>query len=254
MTRSRTTCTALTGTLALLALVGVPRPSRAQSQAQVRTGLIREADVARAAGDHARALDLLRAAWRIAPSLSVRWGIALEALQSGDLVTAQAEAEACQREAATSTASEAATAAVECRAIVDRVLAREVPPPAEPRPATVHPTPRATPPSPSGPGAGPVVLLVAGGAGLVAAGVLWGLYAAGTSGCDLQGANAFCRTSEDANRALGAAPFAWAGDVAMGVGVAAVATGILWWVLARRAPEHPAVSLGPGGIVWRGAF
>jgi hypothetical protein len=224
----------------------------------LRAGLLRQADQARGAGDHARAVTLLRAALAIRPATPLRWALAFELLQVGDLPGARIEAQSCVDGAGPADA----TASSECRAIIDRARDREQG--RQLAAADVLPTlpPSLSPPAPTAPAgpvsvrspsrAGPVALLVAGGVGVAVAGVLWGAYASQVGACDVAEGEAWCRTELDADRARGAPALAWAGDVALGLGLASIAAGVLWWVLApARTTERPGIALGPGGAVLR---
>jgi len=83
-------------------------------------------------------------------------------------------------------------------------------------------------------------------------GVLAALRAASLSGCALEGAAAVCDTPQDTARAGDAAGLSLAGNVALGVGLAAVVGGLAWWTagtLARGRDEGPVrVSLGASGV------
>ncbi|MBI5515037.1 MAG: hypothetical protein HY909_14775 [Deltaproteobacteria bacterium] len=112
-------------TLALALALGLLRPAAGQAQvdpatlAATRRDLIRQAQDARAAGDHARALDLASRAGQLGMSPSLRRFIAEEQQATGLLAEALGSAEQCVREAERDTASRTRDEHVAaCRALV----------------------------------------------------------------------------------------------------------------------------------------
>ena len=268
--RSASLAVSLAVSLASRASAAQPRPSPAFQD------LVDRARVTRAAGDHRATLDLLRAAERLSPSISLRWAVAFEALQVGDAAMARDEAARCMQEATELARAgrpltpDARTASDQCAAILTRLAS--APPSVDPEPAlpaaslgtrtfdalmVEHPVrpqaAQAIPERRTGPGVGPVVLLSVGGAALVTAGVFYGLRAAALGPCDVAGDTAYCAAG-DLDRARQAPTWAAAGHVALAAGLTAAAGGALWWALGGHGSERVAVGVAPGGVVLGGRF
>jgi hypothetical protein len=268
------------------ALLAWPRPAFAQpSPETLRAQLVAQASNARDHGQHAEAARLLRAALSIRSSPGTRWALAFELHLQGEFQAAAHEAETCIEEAS-GAGPDAATARDECEAIRvrarDRIQAEDVRvanaagtgaggPPAR---ATTTPTTRATaasstphpvaatttPTIPAAPttravGPGPAILVSAGGAALLTTAVLWGLRASQLASCSRGGETLYCQTQDDLDAARGGASYTTAGWVTLGVGVAAIGAGTLWWLLGRRAHEAPiSVAVGTSGVTVEGRF
>lgn len=119
------------------------------------------------------------------------------------------------------------------------VAGAEVRPVQVPAQATVAVTARVTPPPGEGPvrrgtGAGPWVLAGVGAAAFVGAGVLWGLHGAAMDerdgACDAGGCDP---SSVDADERMRG--FTTGTNIAIGVGSAAVAGGVVWFLVARAS-------------------
>lgn len=262
-------------------------PSLAWAQDDpTRRDLINRATVARDHGDHARALTLARgaAARRMSPSL--RTFIAQEEEALGDVTAALADARTCVEELRQgASVTNPAAVMAECQALVNRLSPRvvaspareptRVAPPVEPqreRPrqrTTVTPILEArTPPSEeaprTGPGAGPWVVMGLGAASFAGAGAFFALRNDAMSErdalcrssqgpCDLPTANAL-RLADDAQES--ARTYNTLINVALGVGGAAVAGGLLWFILGRSGSAQPTQTsfvIAPGnGGAWLG--
>lgn len=126
-------------------------------------------------------------------------------------------------------------------------------PPIEPEPE-VDPEPEpapVTPPPATDPGPGPWVLIGAGAAAAVGGAVLLGVMAADVSTVE----NARGVPWSEVRDAYDRVPIlSTVGFVALGVGVAAAGVGIAWLVAASGDGSSSEVSIGPGGIAWRGRF
>lgn len=111
----------------------------------------------------------------------------------------------------------------------------------------VRPAPTPRPETRSGgPGAGPWVVAGTGVALIALGGVFWALREGAVGNCTVESDAIACPTAEDATRAEGAAGMGIAANVSIGVGIAAVAGGALWWVLGRsRERSGATVSVSP---------
>ncbi len=234
--------------------------ARAQSTDPVRQGLLDRARAAQADGDHPRALDLLRAAERLEATPALRWAIAFEALQLGDMVTARTEATACVREAGDPTVGgpaevDAVTMRSQCEAILGRATAaatRRQPDPAGLVGPPAHgPAPRGTGPTLR---TGQIALMAGGGLAIATGVVFFGLRNAALAPCRVDGDTAHCPTSDSLATAQRAPTWATVGNVAVGVGVASALGGLLWWMLGRDTRESPSVAIGPEGASIHGRF
>jgi hypothetical protein len=96
-----------------------------------------------------------------------------------------------------------------------------------------------------GPGAGPWMVMGLGAAALGAAGVFFALRQDAIGRCDASGEVGVCPTAADAQRAYDAAGWNTATNVSLGVGAAALAGGLAWWI---------AGSVGGGSAPPRAAF
>jgi hypothetical protein len=111
---------------------------------------------------------------------------------------------------------------------------------AAPRPPPLAPTPGARSPSRLAPG----LLLGSGAAALVGGVVLLVLRAGALDGCTVTGGAAVCDTPQQSDAAGSANGLAAGGGVLLGVGAAALATGVGWLLLDRGATARPA----PGAV------
>lgn len=105
----------------------------------------------------------------------------------------------------------------------------------------------------SGPGAGPWVVAGGGVALVVLGGVFWALREGAVGNCTVEADAIACPTAADATRAEDAAGMGVAANVSLGIGIAAVAGGALWFVLGRpRERSTASVSVLPvasGGVL-----
>jgi len=124
-----------------------------------------------------------------------------------------------------------------------------------PSPTTTRPTPTAAP-SPSaaprrGVPAGAIALWSVGGAGVVLGVVGAVLHGAAGSDCAVTGDVATCPTAAAAERAQDAGTWATMANAGLGIGLAALAGGTVWWVVDRvqgapRDATAPRVTAGVG--------
>lgn len=139
------------------------------------------------------------------------------------------------------------------RVLEEAIASHEEPAPlVEPAPEPEEPevvTPPPAHPESSDPGAGPWALVGVGAAAAVAGGVLLGVMAGDLSAVE----NASGVPWADVRDAYDRVPIlSTAGFVALGVGVAVIAVGVVWVVAASG--DGSEVAVGPGGIQWRGRF
>lgn len=269
--------------------------------AATRRDIIHQAQEARTANDHARALDLAQRAGQLSMSPSLRRFIAEEQNALGDVAGALGSAEVCVQEAGRDTASPARDEHMAaCRALVTALRPRvgrvvvmvpaslagaEVQVAGHPLPQAVWGVPHlvtpgtvtvnahaahyrdfhqeitvragesvnvnvalvaapeepviAPPPPPPplppvivrrGPGAGPWIVAGAGTALLITSGIAFGLRGSALSArdamCDASGCPESARPDHDR-----AVTFNALGNITLGVGIAAVAGGVLWYAL-----------------------
>lgn len=286
-----------------------------------RRAMLAEADRARDAGDHARALDLAVRAGRIRMTPSLRLLLAQEHAALSQPLEALDAAGRCVHEAETDPAiANRERIVANCRALVTSLRARvgqvivrapssapadlrvrvqdaELAAPllgvaypvapgavvveassargafrAEVRvdagatrevvveltPVVVSTAPIApptrAPATRGGPGAAPWIVVGAGAAALGASVVFYALHQGAVAdrdaACDATGCDPSARDANDA-----AATWRTLNNAALGVGAAAVAGGVLWWLLARSRHDHPpraAWNVGPtsaGGVL-----
>jgi hypothetical protein len=325
--------------LTALVLLAGTRGAHAQSEQEIaaRRLLLEQAQAARSAGDHGRALDAALRAGRIQMTPSVRLFIAEEQQQVGQLAAALGTAELCVRETERDTTVRNRAAILNsCRAIATQLRPRvglvtvRVPSPAPPGlrvtvggnvlnealygvpyvvdPGTVvieataadrtpfrqevsvaagqtldvnvdlavAPTPprettittttgtvASTTQTPSGsagsqgtgglvttgpgpgpidvqpprrgPGVGPYLVMGAGAATLGASLVFFLLRNGAIGDCVVEEPNLVCPNEESRMRALDAPTYNTLTNVTLGVGIAAVAGGALWWALSPRS-------------------
>lgn len=241
-----------------------PLPPAVSRDAHAALGPVERGAAAATAGRHAEAAAAFEEAFVLLGEPSLLYNVALETERAGDAAGA---ARAYDRFLA---AAPAESVPPGLRSHVEELRARQ----ASPNAAT--PILLAWPEGPSGPAApggplapvthrpsrvGPVVLLAAGGASLVAAAVFAGLRASALSPCDVSdnGAVAHCPTTEARDAAAQAPTWALGANLAAGAGIAALASGVLWWALTpshAEAPAAPAVTVGagPSGVVVAGRF
>lgn len=116
------------------------------------------------------------------------------------------------------------------------------------RPSTlaVRATPNPEVRTARGPGAGPWAVAGTGAALVALGGVFWALRESAVGNCTVESDAIACPTASDASRAEGAAGMGLAANVSIGVGLAAVAGGVLWVVLGRpRERSVATVSVSP---------
>ena len=89
--------------------------------------------------------------------------------------------------------------------------------------------------------AGPIIVGSLGVASTVTAAVFFGLRQSAQGNCMQEGRALVCPSNADAMRANAAITYNTVADVTLGVGLAAIAGGVLWYVLDRRANERTAV-------------
>jgi len=240
-----------------------------------RSELIEEAREARIAGDHARALDLGLRAGQLSMSTALRRFIAEEQTALGTLGAALDSAELCVREAERDPSPTSPVHAAACEALAVRLRPRvarggsPAPSRTEP-PAGRRPLPPDLAAQPSGSlNLAPVVLMGAGAAGFVAAGVFYLMR-----GSALNARDAFCdetgcpeEARPDHDRAV---TFNTLTNVSLGVGAACAVGGLVWYLVSPRReasvgrqersapPPRAGLLLGPssGGamIGWAGTL
>src|SRR5581483_3945586 len=110
-------------------------------------------------------------------------------------------------------------------------------------------SPPVAPETPTTSNAGPVSFIVVGALGGVATVAFWVLRETALSDCQVQGDVARCPTAS-LDGARMAPTWALAGDIALGVGSAALLTGVLWLVLRPHHDhgEHAGLDVGAGTL------
>src|SRR5215469_14831353 len=94
---------------------------QAQSESNEVRNLMKQAQAAKAAGDHAQALTLASRAGEIRMTPAVRLFIAEEQKEVGDIIGAMSNAEACAHEAAASKLPDRNTIVKSCRGLLGRL-------------------------------------------------------------------------------------------------------------------------------------
>jgi len=323
---------ALAGALAVAA--ATPAASAQSADEALRRDLVAQAESAREAGDHARALDLATRAAQLRTTPSLGLMIAQEHEQLGHIADALDHARRCAsdasrdgslrnrpritrncRELAVALATQVARVTVRVPTADDgasvRIGTQSIPPagwgvpiPVDPGEVTVRashsdgrtfeqtirvasggsvtidvalamrapttvdvaPTTTTDAPSPvpsthieaprvtttvSGPGAGPWVVVGAGAASLIVAGVLWSMRGSAIAdrdaACDARGCDPSSIDSNETARSLTLGT-----NLAMGLGAAAIAGGLTWFFVARSGRGEaralrPSAWVHPGG-------
>ena len=101
----------------------------------------------------------------------------------------------------------------------------------------------------AGPGAAPWIIAALGGAVAAAGGVMLGLAARDRNAVEDAEPSEPWSELEDAHDRV--VPFSISGSVMLGVGGAALATGVVWGILGADGAD---VAIGPGGVQVRGTF
>jgi hypothetical protein len=156
-----------------------------------------------------------------------------------------------------------ATVTIDVTPPANESASREVPSPATPPPhasapptvtthtqptptAVAHPSSTATahPANASHVPVGPVVAIAVGAAGLVAAGVFYGLRMSALSGCNVHADYVGCATSPEVSAAANANTDTIIADVAVGVGAVAIVAGVVWWIVQRPSASEQTSARG----------
>jgi hypothetical protein len=256
---------------ALLALVLLAAPTAALAQPRpddreaLRAQLVVQARAARGREDFAACAAHYESAAAIRADVAVWYSAGLCAYLGGRLPEARRLAHACLGDQAGD-----AMIRGQCALLVRELDAAESTPsrpaaaptaPARdpaPAPTAARPTPAprhspSTPPPPARRGvpAGAIALWSVGGASLVLGVVGAVLHGAAGADCTVSGDVATCPNAAAAERAQDAGTWATMANVGLGVGLAALAGGTVWWIVDRvqgapRDATAPRVSAGVG--------
>ncbi len=110
-------------------------------------------------------------------------------------------------------------------------------------------------PAREGPGAGPWILGGAGALSLALMGVFYGIETSALASCNVQGNLAYCLPSSVDTVRSNTSTWAMAGNVALGLGLAGIAGGVIWWVAGVKSEQEPVtVGLNPQGFTVGGRF